>query len=258
VVLLYNMHKEMAKNTENQVLQSAGQNAIINGNGGMFMRGFPIFATEYGVSSLVLKEIPYKKQAYVRIRDVQKSFFAEHMAECVSFCRMCGAESVFAAGQETLEEYPLYMAVIEMCGTARVDPEKVKHLFPVTKETVSRWRDVYNEKMRDVDNTATLESRDEKRIVESSGAYFVHENGKLLGIGWLEENKILAVAAVEKGAGETVMHTLMTLISEDRVMLEVASTNERAIRLYEKLGFVKTAEITRWYDVTAVKWEEEA
>ena len=31
--------------------------------------------------------------------------------------------------------------------------------------------------------------------------------------------------------------------------LEVASTNARAIRLYEKLGFLKTAEVSRWYCV---------
>jgi ribosomal protein S18 acetylase RimI-like enzyme len=31
--------------------------------------------------------------------------------------------------------------------------------------------------------------------------------------------------------------------------LEVASTNTRAIALYEKLGFLKTREITRWHRV---------
>ena len=63
------------------------------------------------------------------------------------------------------------------------------------------------------------------------------EDGNLLGIGWVEENKILAVAAVEKGAGEAVMHTLLTLVKEDTAIVEVASTNAKAIRLYEKLGF---------------------
>ena len=36
------------------------------------MKDFPIFTTDYGVSSLVLKEIPYKKVAYIRIRDAQQ------------------------------------------------------------------------------------------------------------------------------------------------------------------------------------------
>jgi len=214
------------------------------------MRDFPIFTTEYGVSSLVLKEIPYKNTAYIRIRDVQQVFFREHLEECVSFCRMAGAERIFAAGNEKLEAYPLYTAVLEMRGQVLVDQALVKGLFPVTKKTVSRWREIYNRAMASVDNTATLESRDEKQLLESSGVYFIHEEGKLLGIGWLEGSKLLAVAAAEKGAGTQVMHTLLSLVEGETVTLEVASTNERAIRLYERLGFLKTAELTRWYDVT--------
>lgn len=213
------------------------------------MRDFPLFTTEYGVSSLILKEIPYKQTAYIHIRDVQKEYFRENLAECVSFCRMCGAEKIYAAGHELLETFPHYTTVVQMRGKVRVEPQKVRCLFPVTEKTVSQWRTIYNKRMAGVDNTATLESRDEKRILESGGAYFVHEDGNLLGIGWVEENKILAVAAVEKGAGEAVMHTLLTLVKEDTAIVEVASTNAKAIRLYEKLGFVKTAQIASWYRV---------
>ena len=214
------------------------------------MRDFPIFPTEYGVSSLILKEIPYKKAAYIRIGDVSQGFFAENLAECAAFCRMAGAERIFAAGNGEWEGCPLYTAVLEMRGQAWVDKEKLACLFPVTEATVSRWRSIYNEKMAPVDNAGTLESRDEKRILESGGAYFVHDNGQLLGIGWLEDTKLLAVASVKKGEGERVMHTLMSLVEGADMTLEVASTNDRAIRLYEKLGFLKTAEITRWYEVT--------
>jgi len=220
------------------------------------MRDFPMFTTQYGVVSLLLKEIPYKQTAYIRIREVQEDFFREDLAECVAFCWMCGAEAVYAAGHEKLEEYPLYTAVVRMRGTARVETEKVKCLFPVTEKTVSRWRSIYNEAMVEVDNTATLESRDEEQILTSGGVYFVHEEGRLLGIGWLEEEKLLAVAAVEKGAGETVMHTLLSLREGLPVELEVASTNEKAIRLYEKLGFVKTGEVARWHDVSALRRKE--
>lgn len=220
------------------------------------MRDFPIFTTEYGVSSLIIKEIPYKKTAYIRIRDVQADFFGDHLKECVAFCRMCGAERIFAAGNEKLEGFPLYTAVLQMRGRAKPDPAMVRCLFPVTEATVAQWRGIYNKAMAGVDNTATLESRDEKQILEG-GTYFIHEDGKLLGIGWLEELTLLAVAAVEKGAGKAVMHTLLSLAEGETVTLEVASTNERAIRLYEKLGFVKTAELTRWYDMTHYNKTEE-
>lgn len=213
------------------------------------MRDFPFFTTDYGVSSLVLQEIPYRSQAYIRILDVQEDSFDDHLAECVAFCRMCGAEIVFAEGHEKLTKYPVYTAVNRMQGTIQPEPDQVASLFPVTEETVATWRRIYNESMREVDNASTLESRDEKDILNSGGAYFVHDNGQLLGIFWLEGNKLLAVAAVERGAGERIMHTMLTLLDGESLTLEVASTNQKAIRLYEKLGLVATAQLKCWYRV---------
>lgn len=213
------------------------------------MRDFPFFTTEYGVASLILKEIPYRKQAYIRILDVQEDSFEEYLAECVSFCRMCGAEQIFAEGHEQLSKYPVYTAVNRMQGTIPFDPEKTASLFPVTEKTVSRWRGIYNEAMRNVDNAGTLEARDEKQILAGGGAYFVHEDSDLLGIFWLEDTKLLAIAALQRGAGERVMHTMLSVTDGEPVWLEVASTNARAIRLYEKMGFVPTAQLRCWYCV---------
>lgn len=211
------------------------------------MKDFPMFDTEYGIASLVLKEIPYKGIAYIILREVWEP--EGLLKECVSFCRMAGADIICAAGHEILEHYPHYATIYEMRGEAVVDPEFLESLFPVTEATVSRWRTIYNEKMRNIDNAATLAAFDEKRIVQSGGAYFVHRDGDLLGIGWLEDTQLLAVAAVKPGAGRTVMNTLMSLVEGARMTLEVASTNEKAIHLYEKLGFLKTKEISRWYRV---------
>lgn len=213
------------------------------------MRDFPIFTTDFGVSSLVLREIPYKKQAYICIRDVQEAYFAEHLAECAAFCRMAGAERIFAEGNSKLEQYPLYTSVLGMQGIARSDPDKTACLFPVTEQTVQQWRSAYNEAMAGVDNAATLERREEGRLL-SGGAYFVHRDGEALGLFLLEEGKLQAIAALKKGAGETVMHTLMSLMEGEMLSLEVASTNFRAIRLYERLGLVVTGERKRWYEVT--------
>ena len=162
---------------------------------------------------------------------------------------MCGAERIFAAGHESLESYPLYTTILEMRSEATVDRECLKSLFPVTEATVSQWRGIYNEKMRPVDNAATMTAQDEKWILQSGGAYFVHEEGQLLGIGWLEDTTLQAVAAARSGAGKMVMNTLMSLIEGAQMRLEVASTNEKAIHLYEKMGFFKTKEIRRWYKI---------
>ena len=213
------------------------------------MRDFPFFTTDFGIASLVLKQIPYRQEAYITLLEVQPEGLDDHLRECAAFCRMAGAERIYAKGHPALERYPLHTAVLEMRGTAWVDKEKLENLFPVTEATVSRWRQIYNERMKTVDNAGTLEARDEKEILESGGAYFVHHEGELLGIGWLEDTKLLAVAAVKPGAGERVMHTLMSLVEGADMTLEVASTNEKAIRLYEKLGFIQTAEVSHWYRV---------
>ena len=219
------------------------------------MRDFPVFPTDYGVSSLILNQIPYRQEAYIHILDVQPDGVYEHLKECVSFCRMAGAERIFATGHPCLDSYPYFMSVCEMRGTAWVDRQKLENLFPVTEQTVGYWRNLMNERMKSVDNAAFLTSFDEKKILSSGGAYFIHHEGELLGIGWMDDTKLLQVASVKGGAGEQVMYSLMSLVEGSDMTVEVASTNERAIRLYEKLGFIRTAELLRWHDVTAL-WKE--
>ena len=243
------LYKEKGRMLQYDTLRTKKIHGIIIVNGGVIMRDFPIFTTDFGVSSLTLKEIPYKNQAYICIRDVQPDKFNDHMAECVSFCRMAGAERIFACGHEKLKMYPLYTSIYQMKITASPSRDQVKNLFPVTKETVGKWRTIYNERMRGVDNAGTLEARDENRIL-NGGSYFVHHEGHLLGIGMIEGNTIQAMAAVEKGAGQTVMNTLLSLLDGETVTLEVASTNIPAIHLYERLGFLRTGLINTWYDIS--------
>lgn len=211
------------------------------------MRDFPMFTTEYGVASLVLKEVPYRQEAYIIIQSALQP--EELLRECISFCRMVGAEKVFARGHACLEGYPLYCAVFEMRGSMEVDEEKTQNLWPVTKETVGVWRQFLNEKLRAVDNAGTLEAKDEQEILDSGGAYFVHRKGELLGAGWLAGEELKLIAAAEPGTGEWVFHSLLSVEPPEQLRLEVASTNERAIRFYERMGMVKTAELRRWYQV---------
>ena len=213
------------------------------------MKDFPFFATEFGVAGLELREIPYRGEAYIRIREVVPGKLGQLVEECASFCRMAGAERVYAQGHPGLSEWPLHTAVLEMRGTAWVEKEKLACLFPVTEATVSRWRQLCNEAMGSVDNAATLEARDEEELLREPGAYFVHDNGQLLGIGWLKDGELRTVAAMQRGVGERVMHTMMSLAEGEPIRLEVASTNTRAIRLYERLGFVTVGEQSRWYVV---------
>ena len=210
------------------------------------MRDFPIFTTDFGVSSLLLREIPYRQEAYIHILDVQEGMLQEHLRECVSFCRMAGAERIYGTGAG-LEEYPEFMSLLEMRAVAQSDPGLRACLFPVTAELAGKWREIYNRAMKTVDNAHTMEAREEKTLIQNSGAYFIHDSGELLGIGWMEDHKLLAVAGVRKGVGKRLMHTLMSLIEGEQMVLEVASTNAAAIALYEKTGFIPTRVVQQWY-----------
>lgn len=207
------------------------------------MKDLPIFTTDFGVSSLTLRQIPYRGDAYIKVQDVQTEHMEEHLKECASFCRMAGAERVYAdVGEPDVQ-------VLELRGVAQLDFEKVANIWPVTEQTVTRWREIVNQRMAGVDLAGFLEAKDEDAIVASGGAYFVHEGGKLLGVGWLEGETLKVLASVVPGAGERVAQTILSVIPGQNVRIEVASTNERALRLYRRLGFLPVAELEHWRKV---------
>ena len=118
------------------------------------MRDFPVFTTENGVGSLVLKEIPYSGIAYVTIQD--SSFPTEFLQECVAFCRAVGAETVYATGNDILENYPFHTSVLQMSVSSDAIQQTDAALFPVTDQTLNKWRDIYNQKMKNVDNASYM------------------------------------------------------------------------------------------------------
>ena len=212
------------------------------------MRDFPIFTTENGVASLVLREIPYRGEAYITLQDTQNP--KELLAECVDFCKMAGGEKIYATGHDWLENYPVYTRVVKMQRDREGLPESEAALFPVTEKTIEDWRSLYNERMRDVPGASAMTREGGKQLLAKGGGYFVHKDGQLLGIGIARENKIEAIAAAKPGAGETVLLALRSALFSENIVLEVASNNARAIRLYERLGFLKTELLRTWYDVT--------
>ena len=211
------------------------------------MKDIPMFTTEYGIASLILGEIPYRQEAFIRIQTVVPGALENLLQECIGFCRACGAEKIYATGEEGLEKYPLHCGIYEMWGDA---PEgKLDNLWPVTEETMEQWRKIGNEKLGSIDNAATITSSVAKEILAEGGAYFVHEKGTLLGIGWVTGDTMRLLASVVPGAGPRVMRTLLSAAAQERIRLEVASTNKKAIQFYEKMGFLKTSELRRWYRV---------
>jgi ribosomal protein S18 acetylase RimI-like enzyme len=101
--------------------------------------------------------------------------------------------------------------------------------------------------MANIPNAAYMDRKDGKELLKKGSAYFIHRNGELLGIGVAAGDFIDTVIAVKPGAGETVVQALASVLTEDTVRLWVASANERAIRLYERMGFTKVKELSKWH-----------
>lgn len=213
------------------------------------MKDIPVFTTDNGVASLALQQIPHTGFAHITVHSA--SAFSDFLQECVGFCRAVGAERVFACGHKDLEQYPIYARVLSMQMPIPEDVEQAC-LFPVTVESLDKWLDIYNTGMKDVPNAVALSKRAGKELVKKGTAYFVHENGNVLGIGVVEDDTVSAIVSCQKGAGELVMNSLFGALCGDIVKVEVAENNTPAMRLYQRMCFVTTGILKTWYDVTKI------
>lgn len=211
------------------------------------MKNIPIFTTEYGTASLILREIPYQKTAYVANPSALPGRLSDLALACGEFCRAAGAERVYLAEPQGAElPFPLHTEILTMtCPRERLDPGPWA-LYPVLPENVGEYRRRYNEAMASVANAATMERSDEERLLTEGGGYFVHLGGRALGLGQIKGDEIEAVVSFTPGGGEAVVRALSTLAEGDLVRLKVASVNERALRLYHRLGFLETGVNSRW------------
>lgn len=209
------------------------------------MRDIPMFVTDLGVASLILNQIPYTQTAYIRIQDCKDG--SRFLDECVNFCKMAGAEKILATGHNICEQYPLWTAIICMQASRSAIGQTDACLFPVTEKTLDSWREIYNQKVIRVPNGAWMTESDAKKMLEDGSGYFVHQDGVLLGIGKINKNQLQWIASVCPGGGEDVVKALCSAISEEFVTLEVADTNEKAVSLYSKLGFIPVRKLSQWY-----------
>lgn len=211
------------------------------------MRDIPVFTTQYGVASLTLKEIPYSAEAYFRIQHTTDP--ERLIEECVSFCRSAGAEHIYATGHTFLENYPVYTAVLTMYCPRGSIPDTDAVLLPVEQQNLEQWRALYNQKMTGVATAAYMSLQDAKQMLSKGEGYFIKRDSELLGIGIAAKDTIRAVASFKPGFGADVVSTLCRVLVCDAVTLEVASTNTRAISLYQRLGFQFGSEVSRWYKI---------
>ena len=211
------------------------------------MKDIPVFTTEYGVASLILREVPYQKCAYIRL---QASLEPQRLLEeCVGFCRMVGAEKILVKETEGLTDYPVYTSVMQMRCMIDSLGDTDAALFPVQEHTADGFQRIYNEKVAHIPNAAWMDSADKQEMLKTGEGYFVHRGEQLLGIGRVLGGEIRFLASLQPGAGADVVKALAHAVTAETVTVEVASANGKAVELYERLGFIKIAELSRWYRV---------
>ena len=211
------------------------------------MKDIPMFTTEFGVASLILAEIPYRSIAYIRLQTASDPLAL--LNECVSFCRACGADHIYATGDDALTRFPFHTAVLKMQTDAAQVPETEAKLFPVLPENLEQWRALYNQRFADVPMSAYMTEKAAKQMLADGSGYFVHKDGKLLGIGKFADNKLEAVATAIPGTGQDAVAALCTLATDSIITLEVAGANARAVKLYKKMGFVAVQNLSEWYEI---------
>lgn len=211
------------------------------------MRDFPVFTTKNGVGSLILREVPYRGEAYIRVESAQD--LPGFLKDCADFCRAVGAERIYASGHPELEQYPLHTAVLMMRADREALGETQASVLPVTEATLDTWREIYNRRMARVSNASWMTEAMAKEMLHAGEGYLVHRDGTLLGIGRVSGDRLEAVVSQVPGAGADVVKALCRAVPSENVVLEVASANKRAVALYERLGFLKTRELSRWYTV---------
>ncbi len=219
------------------------------------MRNIPNFTCEHGAAQLILESIPYTGIAYVLVQWAIPGGLPGLLEDCRRFCSMVDAKRVLALAdtfgpERASVKLPTVFRVLSLqCEKAALS-EKAAALFPVTGELMDTYIHKYNEAMTGIDGARRLTGQDKDTLLRHGGCYFVHREGQLLGLGQVEGSKILSIAACAAGEGATVLATLAEVIWEDTIRLCVADTNVRAVRFYQKQGFITTGIKETWVALT--------
>lgn len=211
------------------------------------MRNIPDFTCPWGAAFLVLQEIPYCREAYCMLQWVAPEGLEGLLEECRRFCRMMGAERVYATGA-ALPGEPAFRIIRMTAPLTEGRPTDVL-LWPLLPENWGDYRSVYNKAMAQVPAARSLGERELSRLLEQGGCYFVHRDERLLGLGQVVGNRLTALVSCVPGQGRLVAETLLSLIQEDTAELLVAETNRRAVALYQKLGFAPMGVEETWWEL---------
>ena len=213
------------------------------------MKDIPFFQWEDCVATLALSEIPYRQKAYILVRLCPEEKLHSFLAECAAFCSVAGAAEIYASAEPAPAWLPhAYDLVLYACPAKQLQPiSKTAVLTSLDKDNQSRFLQVQRTCFCQVDGAATYDWQDCKRMLQSHSGYLWLEGTTVIGIGEIRGSEICTVAVTRPGCGEAMVRALATQTVGQSVIVQTASTNLRAIRLYERLGFRRTKTVSSWY-----------
>lgn len=221
----------------------------------IFMNNIPVFTAQGGTATLILREIPISGKAYVLLRTVLPGMEENLAAECASFCRMCGAEEIFASWADGDLPFlpPTYDIYLLHVSKSALPEGKPVQLVPMTPENDAIYQRIYNRCFSHVSHALSYDRGQIARIYREHQRAFLalDAENRPYGIGELHGNELAAVAVLPKcrGTGTDLALSLLRLCPGEDLKVTVASDNEAAMHLYEKLGFHMSGVESKWFQV---------
>lgn len=201
------------------------------------MKDIPLFTAASGIASLILREIPTRREAYIQVRSVFTSP-AELLHECESFCRAAGAEQVYFGGKADFSAFRVHARLVERRILRAALPKTDAVALPTAEPA---WAALYNARFAAVPAACTYEKTPE------SGAYYILRGQERIGLGLLQNDQLCAVAALKRGSGADCVCALAARLAQSEISLLCAEQNVPAMRLYDRLGFSSGMEKEVWY-----------
>ncbi|MCL1914699.1 MAG: GNAT family N-acetyltransferase [Eubacteriaceae bacterium] len=226
---------------------------------------------------VVYDEIPFSKTGYCQIRRCPLSQRAAFFEYYTYKLLERGAEIVcLGISSKCLRKNALlnfgdlsYFETYEMQKFKIAIPKKVTQPSNLRLELIDlrkdldRYIELHNKIFVGIDNAAFLRER-EFRTLSIKKNYWINFAIAPEGIVGICEFEILGSRAVlstvgvaeearSKGYGEGIVMCALKLLKEQgvkKVELMAASSNVRAVSLYEKIGFKKTTVLSKWFKLT--------
>lgn len=213
------------------------------------MKNIPMFTSAYGIATLILREIPWSGSAYVLVRSVWNDQTAALLEECRGFCRAVGAKAVFAAYDT--EELPAEHAydMLHMTRPKAGLPEAVLELLPLTRENSAAYLEIYNRCFVEVPSAASYDQSSLEPLYGEDLVWLVKRGEVYAGVAEISKEGLEAVAVLPefRGMGYDLALSVLHMVPSPVLRLKVASTNTRAIALYQRLGFRVDGVEKRWF-----------